>query len=325
MNMNLIKGVCGGALCFVAGLLVPTAIDKVRKIVKETETKVQDINDEFQTLTQEEICETELGQEAIDLGINMLKDVVLEYAPCTIALGVGMTLLGRTDVELTYSTLFSGLLGTVIGGFTTGYILDRCFSKPEVVEEATFVEEEPIETEREPKPTRKIYTPEEYDEKKKELNEYLNSIGYHINADHYPEDDVEFDEYGREIVMADEDEDDFQVLAEQGFICDYTIPVIHEEPYRIPYEEWSANPVYNPVEWIAYPDGFVLDSEGRYMPSEDVELFAGTQWWKWMRDTNLNQIYVRNDKLKLDIDIYMEEENFVDCATPELLFEAGLL
>ena len=167
---------------------------------------------------------------------------------------------------------------------------------------------------------------EEFEEYyRKTQDEYMRRIineGYEVN-----EKTTVISESGD--IMYDSDKPDPPVCRydENGYEMDeYT--VMADRPYNIPPEEYEvyceANGTWNSEEYTYYADGYVTDSQGLPVSPEDVIRCIGTEFPNWFGTYEDDQIWIRNDELRMDFSVVRDLDNFVDIADPRLKRLAGI-
>ena len=130
-------------------------------------------------------------------------------------------------------------------------------------------------------------------------------------------------------IMYDSDRPDPPVCRydENGYEMDeYT--VMADRPYNIPPEEYEvyceANGTWNSEEYTYYADGYVTDSQGLPVSPEDVIRCIGTEFPNWFGTYENDQIWIRNDELRMDFSVVRDLDNFVDIADARLKRLAGI-
>ena len=130
-------------------------------------------------------------------------------------------------------------------------------------------------------------------------------------------------------IMYDGDRPDPPVCRydEEGYeMEEYT--VMADKPYNIPPEEYEvyceANGTWNSEEYTYYADGYVTDSQGLPVSPEDVIRCIGTEFPNWFGTYEDDQIWIRNDELRMDFSVVRDLDNFVDIADPRLKRLAGI-
>ena len=130
-------------------------------------------------------------------------------------------------------------------------------------------------------------------------------------------------------IMYDSDRPDPPVCRydENGYEMDeYT--VMADRPYNIPPEEYEvyceANGTWNSEEYTYYADGYVTDSQGLPVSPEDVIRCIGTEFPNWFGTYEDDQIWIRNDELRMDFSVVRDLDNFVDIADARLKRLAGI-
>ena len=130
-------------------------------------------------------------------------------------------------------------------------------------------------------------------------------------------------------IMYDSDRPDPPVCRydENGYeMEEYT--VLADRPYNIPPEEYEvyceANGTWNSEEYTYYADGYVTDSQGLPVSPEDVIRCIGTEFPNWFGTYEDDQIWIRNDELRMDFSVVRDLDNFVDIADARLKRLAGI-
>ena len=192
-----------------------------------------------------------------------------------------------------------------------------------------FEEEVEIESEKMPGkeiPENNSMTDEEFEEYYRRLqDEYMRRIineGYEVN-----EKTTVISESGD--IMYDSDRPDPPVCRydEEGYeMEEYT--VMADRPYNIPPEEYEvyceADGTWNSEEYTYYADGYVTDSQGLPVSPEDVIRCIGTEFPNWFGTYEDDQIWIRNDELRMDFSVVRDLDNFVDIADARLKRLAGI-
>ena len=114
---------------------------------------------------------------------------------------------------------------------------------------------------------------------------------------------------------------------EEGYeMEEYT--VMADRPYNIPPEEYEvyceADGTWNSEEYTYYADGYVTDSQGLPVSPEDVIRCIGTEFPNWFGTYEDDQIWIRNDELRMDFSVVRDLDNFVDIADARLKRLAGI-
>lgn len=223
-------------------------------------------------------------------------------------------------------------IGFVSGIFATAQYMKKQNEKIE--------EEVEIESEKMPggeNPENNSMTDEEFEEYyRKTQDEYMRRIikegytaymrrideGYTVN-----EKTTVISESGD--IMYDSDRPDPPVCRydENGYeMEEYT--VMADKPYNIPPEEYEvyceADGTWNSEEYTYYADGYVTDSQGLPVSSEDVIRCIGTEFPNWFGTYEDDQIWIRNDELRMDFSVVRDLDNFVDIADARLKRLAGI-
>lgn len=130
-------------------------------------------------------------------------------------------------------------------------------------------------------------------------------------------------------IMYDSDRPDPPVCRydEEGHeMEEYT--VLADKPYNIPPEEYEvyceAEGTWNSEEYTYYADGYVTDSQGLPVSPEDVIRCIGTEFPNWFGTYEDDQIWIRNDELRMDFSVVRDLDNFMDIADARLKRLAGV-
>lgn len=98
----------------------------------------------------------------------------------------------------------------------------------------------------------------------------------------------------------------------------------HSKPYYIDQEEFEALDDYESDEYTVYADGYITDSYGLPISDEDVENVMGLDFMRYFDKYDKDQIWIRNERLSLDVSIIRDLDKFVDIAPPRIKRMAGL-
>ena len=163
---------------------------------------------------------------------------------------------------------------------------------------------------------------EEMTEEFEKYEERIKNEGYYMN-----EKTTVISESGD--IMYDSDRPDPPVCRydEEGYeMEEYT--VMADRPYNIPPEEYEvyceADGTWNSEEYTYYADGYVTDSQGLPVSPEDVVRCIGTEFPNWFGTYEDDQIWIRNDELRMDFSVVRDLDNFVDIADARLKRLAGI-
>lgn len=209
------------------------------------------------------------------------------------------------------------------------------------------------------RPTRrhheKPYTREEVNEYKDLCNKYnIVKKDFQQEVDEMSMHDAKFDpanyEDVRQPIYEDEDDDEEEIDPEEGFYdadeydpdIDYDDVIPQSEnysfepvskfsdadpdskPYNIPREEFEIFDDYDTTGWTYYPDGYMTDEEGLPIDPEEVRKVVGDEFPEWFGIYCDDEIWVRNDRLKIDVSIVRDLENFRDCQPTRIKRLAGI-
>ena len=96
------------------------------------------------------------------------------------------------------------------------------------------------------------------------------------------------------------------------------------EPYQISQDEFEDIDSYESDEYTYYADGYVTDSYGFPVSDEDVENSIGAQFDKYF-EGDVDQIWIRNERLQMDFSIIRDLDNLEDVANPKVRKMLGLV
>ena len=209
-------------------------------------------------------------------------------------------------------------------GFVSGILATKLYMKKqnEKIEEEVEIESEKMPGGEIPENNDVIERMEEMTEEFEEFEERIKNEGYYVN-----EKTTVISESGD--IMYDSDRPDPPVCRydEEGYeMEEYT--VMADRPYNIPPEEYEvyceADGLWNSEEYTYYADGYVTDSQGLPVSPEDVIRCIGTEFPNWFGTYEDDQIWIRNDELRMDFSVVRDLDNFVDIADPRLKRLAGI-
>ena len=209
-------------------------------------------------------------------------------------------------------------------GFVSGVLATKLYMKKqnEKIEEEVEIESEKMPGGENPENNDVIERMQEMTEEFEEYEERIKNEGYYVN-----EKTTVISESGD--IMYDSDRPDPPVCRydENGYEMDeYT--VMADRPYNIPPEEYEvyceANGTWNSEEYTYYADGYVTDSQGLPVSPEDVIRCIGTEFPNWFGTYEDDQIWIRNDELRMDFSVVRDLDNFVDIADARLKRLAGI-
>ena len=209
-------------------------------------------------------------------------------------------------------------------GFISGILATAQYMKKQnkEIEEEVEIESEKMPGGENPENNDIIERMEEMTEEFEEYEERIKNEGYYVN-----EKTTVISESGD--IMYDSDRPDPPVCRydEEGYeMEEYT--VMADRPYNIPPEEYEvyceADGTWNSEEYTYYADGYVTDSQGLPVSPEDVVRCIGTEFPNWFGTYEDDQIWIRNDELRMDFSVVRDLDNFVDIADPRLKRLAGI-
>lgn len=209
-------------------------------------------------------------------------------------------------------------------GFISGILATAQYMKKQnkEIEEEVEIESEKMPGGENPENNDIIERMEEMTEEFEEYEERIKNEGYYVN-----EKTTVISESGD--IMYDSDRPDPPVCRydEEGYeMEEYT--VMADRPYNIPPEEYEvyceADGTWNSEEYTYYADGYVTDSQGLPVSPEDVIRCIGTEFPNWFGTYEDDQIWIRNDELRMDFSVVRDLDNFVDIADARLKRLAGI-
>ena len=209
-------------------------------------------------------------------------------------------------------------------GFVSGILATAQYMKKQnkEIEDEVEIESEKMPGGENPENNDIIERIEEMTEEFEEYEERIKNEGYEVN-----EKTTVISESGD--IMYDSDRPDPPVCRYDKNGCEmdeYT--VMADRPYNIPPEEYEvyceANGTWNSEEYTYYADGYVTDSQGLPVSPEDVIRCIGTEFPNWFGTYEDDQIWIRNDELRMDFSVVRDLDNFVDIADARLKRLAGI-
>ena len=209
-------------------------------------------------------------------------------------------------------------------GFVSGILATAQYMKKQnkEIEDEVEIESEKMPGGENPENNDVIERMEEMTEEFEEYEERIKNEGYEVN-----EKTTVISESGD--IMYDSDRPDPPVCRydEEGYeMEEYT--VMADRPYNIPPEEYEvyceADGTWNSEEYTYYADGYVTDSQGLPVSPEDVIRCIGTEFPNWFGTYEDDQIWIRNDELRMDFSVVRDLDNFVDIADARLKRLAGI-
>lgn len=97
-----------------------------------------------------------------------------------------------------------------------------------------------------------------------------------------------------------------------------------DNPYPIPERCFMEIDEYESSDWTLYSDGYVTDDVGLPIPPEDVLEYAGINFETYYGLYSDDTVWIRNEKLKLDISIVKVPEEFAAIASDRNKMLAGI-
>ena len=99
-------------------------------------------------------------------------------------------------------------------------------------------------------------------------------------------------------------------MKKHGYIVDEDGGVTMEKPYVIPPENFDDQDDYDTVSLWYYSDGTLADFDGNVI--EDVENTVGVDSLTTFGEYEDDTVFVRNDRLKTDYEILLDNRKFSD-------------
>ena len=256
---------------------------------------------------------------------------------------------------LGYSLSF--VAGLVIGGFAIKKYIDKKMKEAEELIECKDENKEESDNDSDNDNTierpvhrhhEKPYTREEVNEYKDLCNKYdVVKKDFQEEVDEMSMHDAKFDpanyEDVRQPIYEDEDEVEEEIDYNEGFYDPDDDDMIapsenydydtkskfsdadhNSKPYNIPREEFEIYDDYDTTGWTYYPDGYMTDEEGLPIDPEEVRKVVGDEFPEWFGIYCDDEIWVRNDRLKIDVSIVRDLENFRDCQPARIKRLAGI-
>lgn len=95
-------------------------------------------------------------------------------------------------------------------------------------------------------------------------------------------------------------------------------PFDPEKPYRISAEDYMSDPDYDGDEFTYFSDGYLTDSTGIPMNDMDIERSVGLGFEVYFEDDSVDEVYIRNEQLKMEFNIVRDLDRFEDVAPPRI-------
>lgn len=101
-------------------------------------------------------------------------------------------------------------------------------------------------------------------------------------------------------------------------------PIYSDGPYLISQDEFEVLDDYESDEYIYYADRYITDSCGMPVSEEDIENCFGPHVDDYFL-SGADQIWLRNERLKMDFSIIRDLDNFEDVAPNRIKRMVGLI
>lgn len=175
--------------------------------------------------------------------------------------------------------------GAAIGGVAVKLYYDSKydFEEPEEIEE-----NEPAESEGEEEVVK--------EEDKREYDHLLEELKYSYEPQNEPE----------------------PVIEGEGVTLYEDPPIEREEPYEITQDDFEGVDSYDSDEYTIYADDYITDSYGMPITKEEAARVLGPDIYSYFDDESVDQVYIRNDQLKMDLSVIRDLDNFTDVAPPRI-------
>ena len=95
-------------------------------------------------------------------------------------------------------------------------------------------------------------------------------------------------------------------------------PFDPDKPYRISSDDYGADGDYDGDEYTYFADGYLTDSTGMPMNDMDIERTVGIGFAEYFDDDSVDEIYIRNERLKMEFSIVRDLDRFEDVAPPRI-------
>ena len=96
------------------------------------------------------------------------------------------------------------------------------------------------------------------------------------------------------------------------------------KPYNIAPDEFEEIDEYDSDEYTYYADGYVTDSYGMPISDEDILNTIGEDFDTYFGSYDNDQIWIRNERLRMDFSVVRDIDRFVDVAPPRIRRMVGL-
>lgn len=95
-------------------------------------------------------------------------------------------------------------------------------------------------------------------------------------------------------------------------------------PYNISPDEFEEIDEYDSDEYTYYADGYVTDGYGMPISDEDIFNTIGEDFDTYFGSYDDDQIWIRNERLRMDFSVVRDIDRFVDVAPPRIRRMVGL-
>ena len=95
-------------------------------------------------------------------------------------------------------------------------------------------------------------------------------------------------------------------------------PFDPDKPYRISSDDYMSDGDYDGDEYTYFADGYLTDSTGIPMNDMDIERTVGIGFAEYFDDDSVDEIYIRNERLKMEFSIVRDLASFEDLAPPRI-------
>lgn len=201
-----------------------------------------------------------------------------------------------------WKTSLAFVAGAIVGGFVTKKYIEY---KSKINDEAEYEEYE----------TQDTITEEENDTSVE--NEETSNDEIKIRS-------VDDDAYKKLLAKlqysAEKEAEDFieRMIPRQDEVRDTS------KPYNITPDEFEEIDEYDSDEYTYYADGYVTDSYGMPISDEDILNTIGEDFDTYFGSYDDDQIWIRNERLRMDFSVVRDIDRFVDVAPPRIRRMVGL-
>ncbi len=170
-----------------------------------------------------------------------------------------------------------------------------------------------------------IIEPEEVEDIKEENKEVKNER--EVKVDREPVEkitSVDQEEYKRLLNDLRYQSEEENEPDKYDFVLRKNEPVIDPDlPYNISPDEFEEDD-YESDEYTLYADGYITDNYGMPLSEDDIRNSIGENYMSYFGSYDDDQIWIRNERLRMDFSVIRDLDNFVDVAPPRVRRMVGL-